>query len=959
GSGSYLYNAATSGATFDLRRNWYGTTSQSTINAKVTGSAASLLTWQPLRLGPVDTFLVDTVAPATPTSLTTDTSQAARVIVTWTLPVLDEEGSALTGFSRVRVYRDTNPTKSDWRADSPDFTLAATDTTWNDTTVTVGSTYYYRVTAVDTAGLENEAFFSDTKMAYVAPGTCAIATPLDNYDTNRNLITLTGTSGFTNAGDSVTVYRNGIAQSTGIVAGGGGWSCTALLSAKGDSIEARLTRLGTFMDSNKIRINFYDTPVADLLTPANDHDTNVRIVTLTGTTTLSTVGDSVAVYRNGIFQSTTAVSAGGTWSCTTSFAGRGDSVVALIVNRFNDQSRDTHRINWFDTPGVDILIPPTGHDTNIRVFTLSGTTVLTVAGDSIGVYRNGIHQSTTTVSAANTWSCTTSIAAKGDSIVAFVVNRFRNSGGETHAYNFFDTPTIDIVAPVNNHETVVVVFTISGTSTLSTAGDSVGVYRNGIHQSTTTVSAGGAWSCTTSISAVGDSVRAYITSRFLNQGADTHRFDYYDSPLIDILTPLNNHETNVRVITLTGTTALSSVGDSVGVYVNGVLQCTGLVQMGQTWSCTASLQGLADSVRVTVYNRVGGFGQDTQVIYFYDTPVVDILTPPTNHDTNVMVFTLTGTTTLTVIGDSVGVYRNGIHQSTTTVGAGGAWSCTTSVAARGDSVRALVVNRFRNMGQETHRINFHGTPVIDILTPLAGHDTNIAVIMITGTTTLTFPGDSVGVYRNGIHQSTTTVSSTGTWSCTTSLGAIGDSINARVITMLRDTGHDTIHINFYDGTVWFVNDASTVSDSFTSAIGRDTGRGDSLAPFRTIAKALSMVASNETIYVDRGTFTESVVFLVDSTAIIGVGDDTTIVDPPGESTTGGIYAFNLTGRRATLIRNVQATGAEVGFRLSNSDSSLIESSYARLNSFGVDLEGGSDSNLIRNVRAERNSAYGY
>ncbi|MEK7792959.1 MAG: hypothetical protein AAB353_00440, partial [Candidatus Hydrogenedentota bacterium] len=421
-------------------------------------------------------------------------------------------------------------------------------------------------------------------------------------------------------GDSVTVYRNGIAQSTTVVAAGGAWSCTTLLAAKGDSIEARLTRLGVLQDTVRIRINFYDTPVVDLLTPSNDHETNVQVITLTGTTVLSTAGDSVAVYRNGILQSTTTVSAGGTWSCTTSFAGRGDSIVAIAVNRFMNQSLDTHRINWFDTPGVDILIPPTNHDTNLRVFTLTGTTVLTVAGDSIGVYRNGILQSTTTVSAANTWSCTTSISAKGDSVVALLINRFGNFGRETHAYNFFDTPVVDILTPLNNHDTNVVGCTITGTTTLATVGDSIGVYRNGILQSTTVVQAGGGWSCTTALAGYGDSVRAICVSRFGNTTSETITINLYGVVSIGITTPANQLDTNIRVFTMTGTTAQTIIGDSVGVYRNGILQSTTVVAGGGIWSCTVALSGKGDSVRAFLHTRLNDSANDTRTYNFFDTP---------------------------------------------------------------------------------------------------------------------------------------------------------------------------------------------------------------------------------------------------------------------------------------------------------------------------------------------------
>ena len=70
-------------------------------------------------------------------------------------------------FVGLNIYRLTNRVDTTQWAASVNLVkqTGATDTTWIDSAVAVGVTYYYRLTARDTGTLFNESFFTDTKFA--------------------------------------------------------------------------------------------------------------------------------------------------------------------------------------------------------------------------------------------------------------------------------------------------------------------------------------------------------------------------------------------------------------------------------------------------------------------------------------------------------------------------------------------------------------------------------------------------------------------------------------------------------------------------------------------------------------------------------------------------------------------------------------------------------------------------
>ena len=77
-------------------------------------------------------------------------------------------------------------------------------------------------------------------------------------------------------------------------------------------------------------------------------------------------------------------------------------------------------------------------------------------------------------------------------------------------------------------------------------------------------------------------------------------------------------------------------------------------------------------------------------------------------------------------------------------------------------------------------------------------------------------------------------------------------------------------INVY-ATTWYVNDTSTVGDSFTSAAGYDTQSGMTAdSPMRTISSVMPLMSPGDTVYVDAGTYGETVVIDTNLITLQGV-----------------------------------------------------------------------------------------
>ncbi|MBI4179975.1 right-handed parallel beta-helix repeat-containing protein, partial [bacterium] len=157
--------------------------------------------------------------------------------------------------------------------------------------------------------------------------------------------------------------------------------------------------------------------------------------------------------------------------------------------------------------------------------------------------------------------------------------------------------------------------------------------------------------------------------------------------------------------------------------------------------------------------------------------------------------------------------------------------------------------------------------------------------------------------------------------------------------------------------VWYVNDAGTAGDSFTSATGNDvTGNGTAQNPYRTITKAVSQVKAGDTIYVDAGLYSETVVIDTDYVSLIGKDSVATVIDPPGAKTTVGLYGIYADTQTGLTIKNLGVTGAYDGIHFYNVDNSTIESDSVSSNGhYGIYVRVNSDTNTIKNNTASSNT----
>jgi parallel beta-helix repeat protein len=158
-----------SGDSITLVRSWYGKTDETIIQARF--ASGDGIDFKPYRLAPIDTDpLADTVAPKTPTGITADTSQPKRVHLEWNQVNQNEVPWGNFDKSVYRIYRSQNPNITNWKSRAI-AEVDQNDTDFVDTGITPGTTYYYRVTTVDSPQggdaqtYENESFFSTIEQA--------------------------------------------------------------------------------------------------------------------------------------------------------------------------------------------------------------------------------------------------------------------------------------------------------------------------------------------------------------------------------------------------------------------------------------------------------------------------------------------------------------------------------------------------------------------------------------------------------------------------------------------------------------------------------------------------------------------------------------------------------------------------------------------------------------------------
>jgi hypothetical protein len=119
--------------------------------------------------------------------------------------------------------------------------------------------------------------------------------------------------------------------------------------------------------------------------------------------------------------------------------------------------------------------------------------------------------------------------------------------------------------------------------------------------------------------------------------------------------------------------------------------------------------------------------------------------------------------------------------------------------------------------------------------------------------------------------------------------------------------------SYSQAATYYVNDASTVGDVFTTAVGNNSNSGSSSAPFLTVSYAISVASSGDIIRIDAGTYNEHVTLFSKALTFIGAGS-TTIFTPSTAcvgANNGTFDGFRIHTNNVTL-RNVKIMGYDRG-----------------------------------------------
>ncbi|MFY7884924.1 MAG: beta strand repeat-containing protein, partial [Dolichospermum sp.] len=105
---------------------------------------------------------------------------------------------------------------------------------------------------------------------------------------------------------------------------------------------------------------------------------------------------------------------------------------------------------------------------------------------------------------------------------------------------------------------------------------------------------------------------------------------------------------------------------------------------------------------------------------------------------------------------------------------------------------------------------------------------------------------------------------------------------------------------------WYVNDASTTGDVFTTAAGSLTNSGSKSSPFLTLAQAITAAAPGDTIIIDSGTFSDKNLSITKAgLTIIGAGVTKTVFD--NNSAGSDANAFAVISASNVTLKNFHVT----------------------------------------------------
>ncbi|HON56841.1 MAG TPA: hypothetical protein PLJ38_07470, partial [bacterium] len=322
------------------------------------------------------------------------------------------------------------------------------------------------------------------------------------------------------------------------------------------------------------------------------------------------------------------------------------------------------------------------------------------------------------LSAQSTWQKQTfaNLKAPANAAKAKLIFYIWRSGSNNRivyidAASLTEIPSINFSTPASfsgSHDTSSQTITVSGWTSTTSTGDNVELFVNGVSQGTTNLTSdNGNWSKNVTLTGYGDSVVAKLTSS-TRVDYDTITVNYFPTPVIEISFPsYTSHDTFYQVITVSGTTLNTKSGDTVEIFTNTTKNgVTTITALNGTFSGTAGLSAIGDSIIVKLYDSFGRNAYDTITVNLFDTPSIKIISPSTNHDTKTSIIVISGTTNNTYSGETITIKTNTTINTTIILASQNAnWSGTAALTGLGDSIVVSLQDRFGRMYYDTITVN--------------------------------------------------------------------------------------------------------------------------------------------------------------------------------------------------------------------------------------------------------------
>ncbi|MBI2484795.1 Ig-like domain-containing protein, partial [Candidatus Uhrbacteria bacterium] len=213
----------------------------------------------------------DGVAPAAPTGVSA-TTNAAPIVVSWTAVTTNVDSSPITDLVGYEVYRDTS---SGGSFSTQVNTSDVTGTSFTDDTASVGTTYFYKVTAADTGGQESAMSSAASGLRLAAGGSSGGGGGASTVTVISDSMTLTAPNGgnTVNGGSSVAITWTSAGNINNIVlsySADGGKTYSTIVSGTANDGSHTWSVPNTATSQARVKIVGRDAGGATLATDTSD-----------------------------------------------------------------------------------------------------------------------------------------------------------------------------------------------------------------------------------------------------------------------------------------------------------------------------------------------------------------------------------------------------------------------------------------------------------------------------------------------------------------------------------------------------------------------------------------------------------------------------------------------------------------------------------------------------------------